>query len=227
MPLSRRIARPLLASAFIAGGLDAIRNPDAKIQSAPPQTNRPLAGSRRFIPNEPELLVRVNGAAQIGAGVLLATGRFRRLASLALIASIAPTTYAGHRFWDETGEGGRARQRAQLFKNLGLLGGLVLASVDTEGEPSRGWRPKRRSERVSVAIAAGRATAAAIASEALTDGAREGSRTARRARRKSTEQVRRGQAGPGATLPVIASAAHEIRPVLTHIRSRGRHPLTG
>ncbi len=34
--------------------------------------------------------------------MLLAVGRFRRLAALALIASIVPTTYAAHRFWRRT-----------------------------------------------------------------------------------------------------------------------------
>ena len=47
------------------------------------------------------MLVRVNGAVQVGAGVFLAIGKFRRPAAFALIGSIIPTTYAGHRFWEE------------------------------------------------------------------------------------------------------------------------------
>ena len=66
------------------------------------------------------------------------------LAALALIGSIVPTTYAGHRFWEETDEATRAEQRMHFFKNLGLLGGLLLAAMDTEGKPSLGWRAKRR-----------------------------------------------------------------------------------
>ena len=34
----------------------------------------------------------------------------------------------------------RARQRTQFLKNLGLLGGLLLAAVDTEGRPGLAYR---------------------------------------------------------------------------------------
>ncbi|CCH74232.1 exported hypothetical protein [Nostocoides australiense Ben110] len=36
MSLVRRIARPLLATIFITGGLDALRHPSSKAQAAPP-----------------------------------------------------------------------------------------------------------------------------------------------------------------------------------------------
>ena len=94
-----------------------------------------------------ETVVRVNGGVQIVAGVLLATGRFRRLACLFLMGSLIPTTYAGHRFWEETDETARSQQRMHFLKNLGLLGGLILAAVDTEGAPSLGWRAKAPSAR--------------------------------------------------------------------------------
>ena len=34
----------------------------------------------------------------------------------------------------------RAQQRTQFLKNLGLLGGLLLAAVDTEGRPGLAYR---------------------------------------------------------------------------------------
>ncbi len=154
MALSRRIARPLLASIFVAGGVDALRNPAGKLPKAEAVTE-PL---REGTGVDPELLIRVNGAVQVGAGLLLATGRFRRLASLALIGSIVPTTYAGHRFWEETDPATRAQQRMHFLKNLGLLGGLILAAFDTEGEPSLSWRAKRRAHQLETAVALGRAT---------------------------------------------------------------------
>jgi uncharacterized membrane protein YphA (DoxX/SURF4 family) len=156
MALSRRVARPLLASIFIAGGVDAVRNPAEKAKAAEAVTE-PLNDADTVVPNDPEMWVRVNGAVQIGAGVLLATGKFRRLASLALIGSIIPTTYAGHRFWEETDEATRAQQKLHFLKNLGLLGGLILAAMDTEGEPSLGWRAKRRAHQLEAAVAMGRA----------------------------------------------------------------------
>ena len=128
-----------------------MRNPTGKAKKAEAVTG-PLSERVGAIPSDPEMLVRVNGAVQIGAGVLLATGRFRRLASLALIGSIIPTTIAGHRFWEEADPVTRSQQKIQFLKNLGLLGGLILAAVDTEGEPSLGWRAKRRRQQLETAM---------------------------------------------------------------------------
>ena len=64
MALSRRIARPLLASMFIAGGLDAVRHPTGKVKAAEAVTG-PLSEYVSVIPNDPELLVRVNGAVKL------------------------------------------------------------------------------------------------------------------------------------------------------------------
>jgi putative oxidoreductase len=154
MSLSRRIARPMLASIFISGGLDAVRNPEGKVKSAEAVTV-PLTRSVPWLPQDPEVLVRLNGAAQVGAGALLAVGKLRRLSAIVLIGSIIPTTYAGHRFWEEIDDVSRAQQKVHLLKNLGLLGGLILAAVDTEGAPSMGWRA-RRSGRQLTALAVGR-----------------------------------------------------------------------
>ncbi|MBO0730635.1 MAG: hypothetical protein J2P57_15370, partial [Acidimicrobiaceae bacterium] len=77
-------------------------------------------------------------------GTLMALGKFRRLAALALIGTIIPTTYAGHRFWEEEDEATRAQQRIHFLKNLGLLGGLILELFDTEGSPSLRWKASHR-----------------------------------------------------------------------------------
>jgi uncharacterized membrane protein YphA (DoxX/SURF4 family) len=106
-----------------------------------PQLAEPLG-----LPDDPETLVKINGAVQVGAGVLLAMGRLPRVASLALAGSLVPTTLAGHRFWEETDERKRASQRIQFFKNAAMLGGLLLAAVDTEGRPSVSWRARRAAE---------------------------------------------------------------------------------
>ena len=143
MAITRRIARPLLASIFVAGGIDALRDPEGKAKAAQ-VIAVPLNRQFPSLPDDPELLVRVNGTVQVGAGALLALGRCRRLAAVALIASIIPTTYAGHRFWEEEDESLRAQQQVHFLKNLGLLGGLILAATDTEGEPSLGWRARGR-----------------------------------------------------------------------------------
>jgi putative oxidoreductase len=86
--------------------------------------------------------VKVNAAVQIGAGTMLALGRFPRLSSVLLAGSLIPTTLAGHRFWEESDPQKKTAQKLQFFKNLSLLGGLILAAVDTAGQPGLAWRAK-------------------------------------------------------------------------------------
>ena len=143
MSLSRTIARPLLAAIFIYDGWDAIRNPSGKVKQAGP-VMLSIAEKVPILPQDAEKLVRINGAVMVGAGTLMALGKFRRLAALALIGSIIPTTYAGHRFWEEEDEATKAQQRIHFLKNLGLLGGLILEAFDTEGSPSLRWRATHR-----------------------------------------------------------------------------------
>jgi putative oxidoreductase len=78
----------------------------------------------------------------MAAGGLLALGRLPRLSALALAGSLVPTTLAGHRFWSETDPAKRSMQQIQFFKNVSMLGGLLLAAVDTSGKPSIGWRAR-------------------------------------------------------------------------------------
>ncbi|SDI86559.1 Uncharacterized membrane protein YphA, DoxX/SURF4 family [Frankineae bacterium MT45] len=141
MALVRKIARPLLASLFIVGGIDAIRHPDAKA----PAAEGVAGGMVGQIPGitTTEQLVRLDGAAKVVGGIALASGTFPRLASLGLACSLVPTTVAGHAFWAEQDPTRRATQRLQFIKNASVLGGLLLAAVDTEGKPSIGWRARR------------------------------------------------------------------------------------
>ncbi len=152
MSLTRAVARPLLSSIFVVGGADAVRHPESKVKRADPVATA-ITQKVPGLPQDTETLVKLNGAVMVGAGTLLALGKFPRLAALALIGTIVPTTYAGHRFWEETDDATRAQQRIHFLKNLGLLGGLILAAVDTEGAPSLGWRARRKAERVSRAVA--------------------------------------------------------------------------
>ena len=146
MTITRRLARPLLAASFVSGGIDTLRNPGPRVQMADavaPQIAEPLP-----LPTQTDQLVKINAVVQVLAGVLLAIGRLPRLAALALAGSLVPTTLAGHRFWEAQDPAERAQQQIHFLKNAGLLGGLVLASVDTEGAPSIGWRARRAARRV-------------------------------------------------------------------------------
>ena len=145
----RRLARPLLASVFVAAGVEALRNPAARtdqaahlLQKVPDQVPGVEVAAK-----DPDLFVRVNGAALLGGGLLLATGRMPRLASTVLAASIVPTTAIEHAFWEETDPARKAQSRSLFLKNVGLLGGLLLAAVDTEGKPGpRVARPARHED---------------------------------------------------------------------------------
>ena len=108
----------------------------------------PPIADRLPLPSDTDQLVKINAGVQVVAGVLLAIGRVPRLAACALAGSLVPTTLAGHRFWEEEDGTRRAQQQIHFVKNLGLLGGLVLAAVDTEGAPSLGWRARRAAGRV-------------------------------------------------------------------------------
>ncbi len=128
MTLTYAVARPMLAGIFVAGGIDAIRNPEAKAKRAE-QVALPIADQLHLPTDDPVTLVQVNGAVQVAAGTLLALGKVPRLAALALMGSLVPTTLAGHRWWDEDDPQSRAQQRIQFLKNLAVLGGLVLAAT--------------------------------------------------------------------------------------------------
>lgn len=140
----RRIARPMLAGVFVVSGVDVLRNPGSRVDVAAPTVNALQALSpapvRPLIPSDPETAVRVNAAAQVGAGLLLATGKFPRIAASVLTTSLVPTTAVGHQFWAESDQATRAAHRIHFTKNLAILGGLLLAVVDTEGRPSLAYR---------------------------------------------------------------------------------------
>lgn len=155
MTIVRRIARPMLAALFVVQGLDALRHPAAKVPTAAPFLDR--FGPLLRLPDDKELLVRGNGAAQLAGGILLASGRLPRLGALLIAGSLVPTTVAGHAFWEKSDPKERSQQRIQFLKNLGLLGGALIASVDTEGRPGLVWRAQhagRTTKREAVHAAA-------------------------------------------------------------------------
>lgn len=141
----RTAARALLASMFIYGGFDAVRNPSGKVAVAEDVTD-PLNDRIDALPDDTETLIRANGALQVGAGLALATNTMARPAALALAASLIPTTAAGHRFWEQDEAATRKAQTVHFLKNLGLLGGLIITALDTEGEPGVAWKAQHAVE---------------------------------------------------------------------------------
>ena len=145
MTLLRLVARPMLAATFVYGGINALRNTDALAETSKPVNDeiRDIAGKlapQVPVPESDTTMVRINAGVHIAAGLALATGRAPRLASAALAATVVPTTVAGHPFWEEKDKARRNQQMTHFFKNLSMLGGLLIAAADTSGKPGMAWR---------------------------------------------------------------------------------------
>jgi uncharacterized membrane protein YphA (DoxX/SURF4 family) len=140
------IARPMLASMFVVGGVNALRNAPDYAVKAKQVTDRLVPLAKRVmpeapIPEDPVTLVRINAAVQVGAGAALATGHFPRLASTALAATLVPTTAAGHQFWNESDPAQKANHRVHFFKNVSMMGGRLAHASCRPRRTPRGRPP--------------------------------------------------------------------------------------
>ncbi|MFC7327720.1 DoxX family membrane protein [Marinactinospora rubrisoli] len=135
MRLLRTQARRMLAAPLVLEGLETLRDPSARADALAPTVRR-LAGRNAWLPDDPELLARVQGAAGVAGGALLATGRAPRVACALLAAQSVPTLVAHLReFRDGTPET-RGALRRTAVRDLSLLGALVLAATEPRHRPS-------------------------------------------------------------------------------------------
>jgi uncharacterized membrane protein YphA (DoxX/SURF4 family) len=148
----------MLASSFVFGGVQALKNTPALAATSKPVNDeiRDIAG--RVAPQvrnaDDQTLVRVNAGLHILGGLGLATNKAPRLSALALAATLVPTTAAGHPFWKETDASAKEKQASEFLKNLSMLGGLVLAGVDTNGKPGVLWRVGHAASTASKSVGA-------------------------------------------------------------------------
>lgn len=200
MSLARRAARAALAASFISGGLDQLRNPQPKAGPASPIA-KPIAERVPQLPNDPESLVKIDGAIKVAGGLGLIFGPFARPSALLLAGSLVPTTLAGHRFWETTDPDQKVSDRVEFFKNMSLFGGLLIAALDTGGRPSvpyvAGKAVHAAADTVGGAADAvgetvsGAASALAGAAGAVAAGA---GKVSRRSARKTAKAARRADA---------------------------------
>jgi uncharacterized membrane protein YphA (DoxX/SURF4 family) len=148
----RRIARPMLAAAFVGQGIDGLRSPKVAADAARPT----LEGLQKLpepvssnVPSNAETFAKATAAVQIGGGVLLASGKVPRLASAALAATVIPANLGSHMFWTEVDPERKAAKRRNFLTDVSLLGGLIIAAADTAGKPSLGWRGRRAAARLT------------------------------------------------------------------------------
>lgn len=112
--MSLHLAEILLSPVFVLGGLATLRNPQPRAEQ--------LA---RFRLPFPTLLVRLNGAVMVAAGLCLALNILPGIASVVLALVLVPTTVFGHAFWFAEEGGAREEQLSHFVKNVAVLGGLV------------------------------------------------------------------------------------------------------
>ncbi|GAA0563231.1 hypothetical protein GCM10010172_53210 [Paractinoplanes ferrugineus] len=146
----RTAARALLASVFVVSGVRVLMNPGEKrVELARGVTDKVTPLLEKIdprIPSDARTLVRIKAASDVVAGLALATGRLTRPAAAVLAAGLVPTTIAGHSFWSYD-KPERAAQEIHFLKNISLLGGLLLAAVDTEGRPGLAYRTSHAASR--------------------------------------------------------------------------------
>lgn len=166
--LMRRIARPLLAAPFVVDGVTACVDPSPRLKAA----DALLQQGRRRLPDaaacklnvDPGTVVRVNAGAQVLAGALLACGKAPRSAAFVLAATVIPTAVTEQDFWAEPDPDRKAAKRIAFLKDAGLLGGLLIASADTEGRPSLSWRGRRAAQQAAATVSAALPIAASAGS---------------------------------------------------------------
>jgi putative oxidoreductase len=185
MTIVRRLARPLLATPLIQTGLDAARHPGPQAELARPVLDR-VSGPLK-LPQDQIMVVRAAGSVTVAAGLLLAIGKLPRLSALAIVLA-APAVQNTQPFWKEKDPELRRAQRTTFLKNLGLLGGTLLAAVDTEGRPGLAWRG-RRAGHVAADAARDAGAATALSVREVKQSARKGAKDARKAAQKTQKKA--------------------------------------
>lgn len=130
------VGRTLIAAIFIFSGFNKLADwsgTAAYMESV----GLPMVG----------LLLPLAAAAEILGGLSVATGTFARAGALALIAFLIPTSFVFHDFWNLEGEA-RAAQMAHFFKNLSIMGGLIVLLGYGAGRVSVDQKLKHSSDEV-------------------------------------------------------------------------------
>jgi uncharacterized membrane protein YphA (DoxX/SURF4 family) len=150
--------------AFVSSGVEGLRDVDRRAERA-----------RSYGVSQPVTVSRAVAGTQVAAGVLLVLNRFPRLASLALALTVVPEAATGHPFWSEPDKDAKRTERSLFTRDLGLLGGLLVASADTGGRESVPHRAARASSE---------------AKSSARKSARKAKKSARKQAKKQTKKVR-------------------------------------
>lgn len=203
MNVVRGIGRLLLGGYFIVQGAKAVRDPAQFAPVAEPIAQRfvPLAQrslppeAAAYMPEDPDTLIRLNGAASVLGGLGMATGIGRRGAGYLAAASLLPHVMAANP--GGASENERNAVRSQLLRNLALLGAALVVSQDTAGQPSLLWRVAdsrkrlaREAERAQRTVARGAGRASKVVSHETGHAAKLLTKDVKRLRREAQLQAR-------------------------------------
>ena len=154
----RKLARPMLASVFIADGVDTLMNQKdhqegardliARVRSITPNAYI------KYLPTSEKALVQASAGTKVAAGSLYALGKAPRLAATALTVTQVTTILSRHAFWETQDKAEKKARRTGFLTDLGLLGGLFLATADTAGKPGLAWRANKAGQQANKKIQA-------------------------------------------------------------------------
>lgn len=158
MNLTRAAGRTMLASFFVVNGAKAAAKPDALVADAEPIARKVVPLAQRvappsvanYIPEDTKTLVRATGAAQVLGGLGLATGLGRRFGATLLSASMVPHVIASRPDKSASADE-KTAARSVALRNVALLGAALIASQDTQGKPSIGWRANQQAKAIGKA----------------------------------------------------------------------------
>ncbi|WP_165645490.1 DoxX family protein [Mycobacteroides abscessus] len=154
--LVRHIARPMLGSIFIVAGADGLTRPSASVAATEPLVSSLLEhtpeSARRYLPSDPQTYVRIHGATQLAAGLALASGKLPRISAWVLAGTLVPATLTDQAYWRQTDPALKLQQKTHFWKNISILGGLIIAGIDTEGRPGLSWRARRAARDAVAAV---------------------------------------------------------------------------
>ncbi|AWB81985.1 DoxX family protein [Corynebacterium yudongzhengii] len=146
----RKIARPMLASVYIVDGVDTLANTQAHVDETQSVLDKLRAALPRDYakqaPDNPELIARILGGTKVGAGSLLAIGKFPRLSAGLLAATTVPTIVGRYAFWESDDSKEKSSKRNGFLTHVALLGGLGITSMDTQGKPGLAWRASHAAQ---------------------------------------------------------------------------------
>ena len=155
MNLLRGVGRLLLGGFYIVNGVKSIKDPARYVAQVEPVADRIVPLARKavgpeaasFVPEDPQTLVRVNGAMSLLGGLGIVTGIGRRVGG-GLAAASMVTQVLG-RVPDGASEVERAEHKVAQLRDLALLGAALIVTQDTAGRPSLAWRAADTKRRLA------------------------------------------------------------------------------